>query len=49
MPYLLVDQSTIFMVALAYLLSKLVNTIITKVMETLEGGPEFAPNEEVGE
>jgi hypothetical protein len=37
------------MVALANLLSELVNTIITKVTEPLEGGPEFAPNEEVGE
>ena len=43
------DQPTIFMVALANLLSELVNTIITKIMEPLEGDPEFAPNEEVGE
>jgi hypothetical protein len=37
------------MVALANLLSELVNTIITKIMEPLEGDPEFAPNEEVGD
>jgi hypothetical protein len=37
------------MVALANLLSELVNTIIIKVMEPLKGGPEFALNEEVGE
>jgi hypothetical protein len=48
-PHLLVNQPTIFMVALANLWSELVNTIIKKVMAPLEGGPEFAPNEEVGE
>ena len=49
MPRLLVDQPTIFMVALANLWSELVNTIIKKVMAPLEGGPEFSPNKEVGE
>jgi hypothetical protein len=48
-PRFLVDQPTIFMVAFANLWSKQVNTIIKKVMAPLEGGPEFAPNEEVGE
>jgi hypothetical protein len=43
-PLLLVDQPTIFMVALTNLWSELVNTIIKKGMAPLEGGPEFAPN-----
>jgi hypothetical protein len=49
LPQLLVDRPTIFMVALANLLSELVNTIIKKVMAPLEGGPEFSPNEEMSE
>jgi hypothetical protein len=44
-----VDQPTIFMVAFANLWSELVKTIIKKVLAPLESGPEFAPNEEVGE
>jgi hypothetical protein len=49
LPRVLVDQPTIFLVALANLWSELVITIIKNIMAPLEGGPEFAPNEEVGE
>ncbi len=36
--------NNLFLVELTNLWSELVNTIIKKVMASLEGGPEFAPN-----